>query len=138
MVCPLCFLCPGPYAEHVLAHAPSLADVARDVALGAAAPSRLHEVFLAAVVYCERGANPGFRALGAPRSGVVPVFSSPDQLALACGTVPWFSMTGADLLDQLPSGYDLVLDIAGPAPLRLRAGALTARPALDLRAEPVP
>lgn len=136
MVCPLCFLCPGPYAEHVLAHAPSLADVARDVALGAATPSRLHEVFLRAVVYCERGANPGFQALGAARAGVVPVYSSPDQLALACGTVPWFSMTGADLLDQLPAGYDLVLDIAGPTPLRLRAGALTARPALDLRAEP--
>ena len=138
MVCPLCFLCPCPYAEHVLAHAPSLADVARDVALGAAAPSRLHEVFLAAVVYCERGTDPGFQALGAPRAGVVPVFSSPDQLALACGTVPWFSMTGADLLDQLPAGYDLVLDIAGPAPLRLRAGAHTVRPAVELRVEPVP
>jgi hypothetical protein len=122
----------------VLAHAPSLADVARDVALGAAAPSRLHEAFLAAVVYCERGPNPGFQALGPPWAGVVPVFSSPDQLALACGTVPWFSMTGADLLDQLPEGYDLVLDIAGSTPLRLRPGALTARPALDVRAEPVP
>ena len=138
MVCPLCFLCPAPYAEHVLAHAPSLADVARDVALKAVAPSRLHEAFLAAVVYCERGADPGFRALGTPRAGVVPVFSSPEQLALARGTVPWFALSGADLLDQLPAGYDLVLDIAGPTPLRLRAGALTARPALDLRAEPVP
>jgi hypothetical protein len=66
------------------------------------------------------------------------VFSSPDQLALARGTVPWFSMTGADLLDQLPPGYDLVLDIAGPTPLRLRADALSSRPALDLRAEAAP
>jgi hypothetical protein len=122
----------------VLAHAPSLADLARDVALGAAPPSQLHEAFLGAVVYCERGAAPGFQALGSSRSGVVPVFSSPDQLALARGTVPWFAMTGADLLDQLPAGYDLVLDIAGPTPLRLRSGALTAGPALDLRAEPVP
>jgi len=138
VVCTLCFLCPAPYAEHVLAHAPSLADVARDVALGAAPPSRLHEIFLGARVFCARGAHPGFQALGTPRAGVVPIFSSPDQLALACGVVPWFAMTGADLLDQLPAGYDLVLDIAGPAPLRLRAGALTARPALDLRAEPVP
>jgi hypothetical protein len=138
VVCPLCFLCPAPYAEHVLAHAPSLADVARDVALGAAPPSRLHEIFLSAVVHCARGTYPGFQAFGPPRAGVVPIFSSPDQLALACGAVPWFALTGADLLDQLPAGYDLVLDIAGPAPLRLRAGALTARPALDLRAEPVP
>lgn len=89
------------------------------------------------MVYCQRGTDPGFHALGAQRAGVVPVFSSPDQLALACGTVPWFAMTGADLLDQLPPGYDLVLDIAGPSPLRLRAAALTARPAVALGAEPV-
>lgn len=122
----------------MLAHAPSLADVARDVALGAAPPETLHEVFLTATVYCQRGSVPGFRALGAPRSGVVPVFSSPEQLGLASGTVPWFAMTGTDLLDQLPPGYDLVLDIAGPTPLRLRATALSARPAVSLRAEPVP
>lgn len=84
------------------------------------------------MVFCERGADPGFRALGAPDAGVVPVFTSLEQLALARGTVPWFSMTGADLLDQLPPGYDLVLDIAGPAPLRLRAAALAARPAVSL------
>ena len=90
------------------------------------------------MVFCERGAAPGFCALGVPQSGVVPVFSSVEQLALARGPVPWFSMTGADLLDQLPSGYDLMLDIAGPAPLRLRTGALTVRASLALGAEPVP
>ena len=118
----------------MLAHAPSLADVARDVARGVADFRRLHEVLLAAVVYCERGADPGFRALGVPHAGVVPVFSSVEQLALARGTVAWFSLTGADLLDQLPAGYDLMLDIAGPAPLRLRAGAMTTRPAISLGA----
>lgn len=89
------------------------------------------------MVFCERGADPGFRALGAPDAGLVPVFSSVEQLALARGAVPWFSMTGADLLDQLPPGYDLVLDIAGPGPLRLRTGALTVRATLALGAEPV-
>lgn len=118
----------------MLAHAPSLADTARDVALGVADSRQLHEAFLAAVVFCERGADPGFRALGVPQAGIIPVFTSPEQLALARGTVPWFSMTGTDLLDQLPPGYDLVLDIAGPAPLRLRAAALTARPAVSLGA----
>ncbi len=137
MVCPLCFLCPGPYAGYVLAHAPSLADVARGVARGATQPADLLEAFLAATIYCQRGSVPGFRALGSPRAGVVPVFSSPEQLGLASGTVPWFAMTGADLLDQLPPGYDLVLDIAGPSPLRLRAAALRARPVVGLRAEPV-
>jgi hypothetical protein len=93
---------------------------------------QLHEAFLVAVVFCERGTDPGFRALGSPGSGVVPVFTSVEQLGLARGTVPWFSMTGADLLDQLPAGYDVMLDIAGPAPLRLRTSALTARPMIQL------
>jgi hypothetical protein len=122
----------------VLAHAPSLADVAREVARGAAGARQLHETFLTAIVYCERAERPGFRALGAPRAGVVPVFSSPEQLALARGTVPWFSVTGAELLDLLPPGYDLVLDVAGSTPLRLRPEALTARPVLDVHREPVP
>ena len=123
----------------MLAHAPSLADVARDVAHGAGGgPRHLHETFLAATVYCERAEHPGLRALGAAHAGVVPVFSSPEQLALASGAVPWFSVTGAELLGLLPAGYDLVLDLAGPAPLRLRPGALTARAVLDVRPEPVP
>lgn len=122
----------------MLAHAPSLADAARDVALGYATPAQLHATFLASVVYCERADTPGFRALGAPRAGVVPVFSSPEQLALARGTVPWFSVTGAALLDLVPIGYDLLLDMGGSFPLRLRTDALTARPAIDVRRERVP
>jgi hypothetical protein len=120
--------------EHVLAHAPSLADTARDTALGVADSRRLHEVFLAATVYCERGSVPGFRALGVPGAGVVPVFSSVDQLALARGTVRWFSMTGADVLAQLPAGYDLVLDIAGPNPLRLHPAATGVHATISLGA----
>lgn len=84
------------------------------------------------MVFCERGTDPGFRALGVPAAGVVPVFSSVEQLALARGAVAWFSMTGADLLDHLPAGYDVMLDIAGPAPLRLRTSALTATPTIQL------
>jgi hypothetical protein len=119
---------------YVLAHAPSLADTARDVALGVADSRRLHEVLLAATVYCERGADPGFRALGVPDSGVIPVFSSVEQLALARGTVGWFSMTGADLLAQLPAGYDLILDIAGPQPLRLHTDATSLHATISLGA----
>jgi hypothetical protein len=118
----------------VLAHAPSLADTARDVALGVADSRRLHEVFLDATVYCERGSDPSFRALGVPDAGVVPVFSSVDQLALARGPVRWFSMTGADVLAQLPAGYDLVLDIAGPHPLRLHQRATGVHATISLGA----
>lgn len=104
-----------------------------DVAAGAASPAELHEAFLAARVYCERGERPGFRALGAPGDGVVPVYSSPEQLALARGTVDWFAMTGADLLTELPDGYDLLLDMGGSAPLRLRTDALTRRVVIEVR-----
>ena len=78
--------------------------------------------------------TPGFRALGSPDAGVVPVFSSVEQLALARGTVGWFSMTGADLLAQLPAGYDLVLDIAGQHPLRLHPGAVGVHATISLGA----
>jgi hypothetical protein len=57
----------------------------------------------------------------------VPVFTSPEQLALARGTVPWFALPGWDLLDQLPDGYDVVLDMGGRAPVRLRPAALDRR-----------
>ena len=120
--------------DDVLAHAPSLADAARDVALGVADSARLHEVLLTSTVYCERGAVPGFKALGVPDAGVVPVFSSIEQLALARGAVGWFSMTGADLLTQLPAGYDVVLDIAGPQPLRLRTSATSLQATVSLGA----
>ena len=119
----------------MLAHAPSLADVARDVALGAATPEQLHAAFLDATVYCERPDGPGFRALGAPRAGVVPVFTSLEQLALARGAVGWFSVTGSELLALVPPGYDLLLDMGGSTPLRLRTAALTARTVVDVRRE---
>ncbi|HEX3816168.1 MAG TPA: hypothetical protein VHX59_25295 [Mycobacteriales bacterium] len=98
-------------------------DVARDVALGAAGPGELRRVLRAATTYCERGARPGFEALGRPGAGAICTFTSPEQLAFARGTVPWFSLPGGDLLDLLPAGYDLLLDLGGEAPLRLTTAA---------------
>lgn len=120
---------------------PSLPDLAAAVAAGAARAAELHEVFCAATVYCERGDRPGFRALGEPGHGVIPVYSSPEQLALARGTVGWFALTGADLLDQLPDGYELLLDMGGDAPLRLRPQALGRSVGIEVQPrlpEPVP
>ena len=114
------------------APAPALADIARDVVAGLATPADLHAALLGATVYCEQDPSPGFCSLGTPGAGVVPVFSSPEQLALARGTVPWFSLSGADLLDLLPTGYDLVLDIGGPTPLRLRPAALERRVLIEV------
>jgi putative intracellular protease/amidase len=113
-----------------------LTAVVRDAAAGTATPADLHRAFLAATVYCERGAEPGFQAWGGAEAGLIPVYTSPEQLALARGTVPWFALTGADLLDQLPAGYDLLLDPGGEAPLRLRPAALTRRVTVDIAREP--
>lgn len=105
----------------------SLAEVAADVAAGRASPRELHDAFLAATVFCEAGDRPGFMATGPPGAGLVPVFSSEQELIRARGPVRWFATTGVDLLGLLPDGHDIVLDLAGDAPLRLRPAAL--RPA---------
>jgi SseB protein N-terminal domain len=117
------------------APAPALADAVREAAADVARPADLHAAFLGATVYCERGPTPGFRALGPAGAGVVPVFTSPEQLALARGTVAWFSLLGAELLDLLPDGYDLILDIGGATPLRLRPAALHRRLLVEVERE---
>lgn len=105
----------------------SLAEVAADVASGRASPHELHEVFLAARVFCEAGEQPGFVVVGPPGKRLIPVFSSEHELIRARGPVRWFATTGVDLIGLLPDGYDIGLDMAGDTPLRLRPAAL--RPA---------
>jgi hypothetical protein len=102
----------------------SLAETAGEVAAGQASPQELHEALLDAQVFCEAGEQPGFVALGPAGEGVIPVFSSEEELARARGQVWWFATSGADLWGLLPEGYDVVLDIAGDHPLRLRRTAV--------------
>jgi SseB protein N-terminal domain len=102
----------------------SLTEVAREVAAGRASPQELHNAFLDAQVFCEAGERPGFMAMGPAGDRVVPVFSSEEELVRARGPVPWFATTGADLFGLLPEGYDVVLDVAGEHPLRLRRAAV--------------
>ena len=101
--------------------------MAADVATGRATPQELHEAFLAATVFCEAGEKPGFVAVGPAGAGLVPVFSSEGELLRARGPVRWFATTGAEVLGLLPEGYDVVLDMAGEVPLRLRSAALERR-----------
>ena len=75
-------------------------------------------------MFCEAGERPGFLAVGSPGDGFIPVFSSEAELARARGAVKWFSTTGADLYGLVPNGYDLLLDVAGLAPLRLSPSAV--------------
>ncbi|HEX6382315.1 MAG TPA: SseB family protein [Acidimicrobiia bacterium] len=102
----------------------SLAEVAGDIAAGQATPQELHDAFLNAQVFCEAGDRPGFVAVGPPGDGFIPVFTSEVELARARGPVRWFATTGADLFGLVPQGYDLILDIAGPAPLRISPSAV--------------
>lgn len=94
----------------------------------------LHEALLGSTVYCERPERPGFRALGEPGGGVVCVFSAVEELARARGPVGWFSITGSDLLERLPAGYDLLLDPASVA-IRLRPAAVGRSVAIDISAD---
>lgn len=110
-------------------------EFARSLIDAARSPNALRAAFHTATFYCECGERPGFRALGEPGRGVIPVFTSPRELALARGTASWFAQPGADLLAHLPVGYGLLLDVGGPAPLRL-AGAGHG-PAGVLRVAPV-
>ena len=101
-----------------------LADVAADVLAGVAGPQQLLWALLAAPLWCEAPPTPGVLTAETPTGPVVCVHSSLAQLAAARGPVSWFACTGADLLDLLPEGVDLLLDPAGETPLRLRTPAL--------------
>ena len=101
--------------------------------MGTADAAELYACLLAARVYCEGSEAVGFRALGSPGSGVIPVFTSLEQLSLARGRGKWFVTTGRDLLELLPPGYDVLLDAAGVAPLRLRPAALSRRVVVDVQ-----
>ncbi|MEV5316543.1 hypothetical protein AB0K92_02510 [Streptomyces sp. NPDC052687] len=134
-----------------------LVDVVRRAREGLAPPQAVFEAFIRARVYCERPEEPGFLTVpappvghegtgprsglsdlvdGAPASnpadGLVPVFSSLGQFALFLGEGPWFSTTGADVLDLLPPGLDIWLDPAAEHAVRLNSAAVGTEPVLRI------
>ncbi|MQA84489.1 MAG: hypothetical protein GEV03_07665 [Streptosporangiales bacterium] len=117
-----------------------LSDLAARVVGGDAGPEELFEAFLAATVFCERPDRPGFLAVGGPGDGIIPVFSSMEELAAYAARRPayqrtgcdWFSTIGRDLLGLLPDGYDLLLNPASDHALRLRRHAWQRRPTIHV------
>ena len=107
-----------------------LAEVAADVFAGQATPEELHRTFLVSTLWCQALERPGFVAVEVDGAMLIPVFTSPEQLARAYGAVAWFSTSGKDLYELVPEGYDLVLDPAGDTPLCLHMAAVrkVARP----------
>ena len=100
--------------------------------LNSATSEELLRAFLAASLFLQATEQPGFMAIGEPPEGLVPVWTTEAELARSLGAAAWFSTNGADLLDLLPPGYDLLLDPDGDSALRLRPSALRPEQALTV------
>jgi hypothetical protein len=93
---------------------PSLADAVRAFTTGSMAAEDFQAIFATSKVYCPRGENPGFLALHDTQQPVIPMFSSLKELRRYAGKESkFFVITGAEVLDLLPTGYGFVLDIDG-------------------------
>ncbi|WP_052847247.1 SseB family protein [Streptomyces avicenniae] len=101
---------------------PSLADALRAYTSGAMSSEEFHDLFLGAKIYCPRGENPGFLALHTTQQPVIPLFSSLKELRRYAGKESrYFTVTGGEVLDLLPTGYGFALDMEGEHRLVLDA-----------------
>ncbi|MBV1937885.1 SseB family protein [Streptomyces sp. BV286] len=93
---------------------PSLADAVRAFTTGSLTPEDFQQVFATSKVYCPRGDNPGFLALHNTQQPVIPMFTSLKELRRYAGKESkYFVITGAEVIDLLPTGYGFVLDMEG-------------------------
>ncbi len=93
---------------------PSLTDAVRAFTTGQMAAEDFQQVFATSKVYCPRGDNPGFLALHNTQQPVIPMFSTLKELRRYAGKESkYFVITGAEVLDLLPTGYGFVLDMEG-------------------------
>ncbi len=93
---------------------PSLGDAVRAFTTGSMAAEDFQTIFHNSKVYCPRGDNPGFLALHNTQQPVIPMFTSLKELRAYAGKESkYFVITGAEVLDLLPTGYGFVLDMEG-------------------------
>lgn len=93
---------------------PSLADAVRAFTTGSLAAEDFQQIFATSKVYCPRGDNPGFLALHNTQQPVIPMFTSLKELRRYAGKESkYFVITGAEVIDLLPTGYGFVLDMEG-------------------------
>jgi hypothetical protein len=91
---------------------PSLRDAVRGFATGSMISEDFQSIFSTSKVYCPRGETPGFLALHDTQQPVIPMFSTLKELRRYAGRESrYFVITGAEVLDLLPSGYGFVLDM---------------------------
>jgi hypothetical protein len=93
---------------------PSLADAVRAFTSGQLTIEDFQAIFITSKVYCPRGERPGFLALHNTPTPVIPMFSSLKELRRYAGKdSKYFAVTGAEVLDLLPTGYGFALDMEG-------------------------
>ncbi|MGW8377681.1 SseB family protein [Streptomyces sp. ODS28] len=93
---------------------PSLQDAVRAFTTGSMSSEDFQGIFSASKVYCPRGDTPGFLALHNTQQPVIPMFTTLKELRDYAGKESkYFVITGAEVLDLLPSGYGFVLDMEG-------------------------
>ena len=81
---------------------------------GQLAAEDFQQIFATSKVYCPRGDNPGFLALHNTQQPVIPMFTSLKELRRYAGKESkYFVITGAEVIDLLPTGYGFVLDMEG-------------------------
>ncbi|MET7639125.1 SseB family protein [Streptomyces sp. NPDC005438] len=108
---------PPPYGQQPLypePSPPSLADAVQAFTTGSMTSEDFQEVFSTSRIYCPRGDTPGFLALHNTQQPVIPMFTTLKELRRYAGKESkYFVITGAEVLDLLPSGYGFVLDMEG-------------------------
>lgn len=105
---------PDPAPAYPEPSPPSLADAVRAFTTGSMSAEDFQAIFATSKVYCPRGENPGFLALHDTQQPVIPMFTSLKELRRYAGKESkYFVITGAEVLDLLPTGYGFVLDIDG-------------------------
>ncbi|EST26184.1 hypothetical protein M877_19795 [Streptomyces niveus NCIMB 11891] len=107
----------GGYGEQPLypePSPPSLADAVRAFTTGSLSAEDFQQIFATSKVYCPRGDNPGFLALHNTQQPVIPMFSTLKELRRYAGKESkYFVITGAEVIDLLPTGYGFVIDMEG-------------------------
>ncbi|MDB1086353.1 SseB family protein [Streptomyces sp. ACA25] len=103
---------------------PSLTDAVRAYTSGAMSTEEFQDIFCAAKIYCPRGENPGFLALHTTQEPVIPLFTTLKELRRYAGKESrYFTVTGGEVLDLLPTGYGFALDMEGEHRIVLDAKA---------------
>ena len=101
---------------------PSLRETVRAFTNGTMTSEDFQSIFSTSKVYCPRGETPGFLALHNTQQPVIPMFTTLKELRRYAGKESrYFTVTGGEVLDLLPTGYGFALDMEGEHRLVLDA-----------------